>query len=97
MARSPRRTSLIAIAPVRSAPPMGYPAFLTTWPSSEGAIGFCRRRKPPERVIEEAQPRRGGRNALSFRPFGAGHSFPRDPAAYAAGNILSSLRDLGCW
>ena len=39
------------------------------------------------------QPRRGGRNTLPFRPVGAGCFIAADPAAYAAGNILMSLRD----
>ena len=37
----------------------------------------------------------GAADGPLFRPFGAGHFFAPDPAAYAAGNSLPSLRDLG--
>ena len=39
----------------------------------------------------------GRQTVRSSAPFGAGPSVAPDPAAYAAGNSLSSLRDLGIW
>jgi len=69
--------------------------------SPEGAAGFSRGRKPPEMAFCTNEPRRGDREAGSYRlaeplcrPFRAEFVYPRSPGADASGQMLSALSGL---
>ena len=52
------------------------PAFLTSRLSSEGAIGCCRRRKPPERATKGCSPEGAEGTLCACAPSGLGDLLP---------------------